>query len=201
MDNNFLEKIFHESIRDHELTFSYLKTNDFYEKFTSSLKMLSKTIKEGGCIFTCGNGGSFADAQHFTAELVVRYKRTRDPIKSITLGSNFSNISACSNDFTFENVFQREYQGLSSNKDSLVAISTSGNSENIKKIINYAENLKRNWILLTSDKISEIPNGGIVIPFPFTSTAAIQECHIFTLHILCRALDDLIYGSKKINNI
>ena len=194
MDRNFVKDIIEKSIIDHEQAFSYIRTNAFYESFCNSLEMLHKTIQDDGCIFTCGNGGSFADAQHFTAELVIRYKRVRSPLKSITLGSNFSNTTACSNDFSYEDIFQREYQALSSNKDSLIAISTSGNSSNIKKIINYANNAKRNWILLTSDKINEAPFGGIVIPFPFTSTAAVQECHMFTLHVLCRALDDLIFG-------
>lgn len=194
MEKNNLKIKFEESLRDHEISFAYLKTKDFYDKFNSCLKMLYTTIKEDGCIFTCGNGGSFADAQHFTAELIVRYQKTRNPLKSITLGSNLSNLTACSNDISFDDIFQREYQALSKSNDSLIAISTSGNSSNIKKIINYAKNKKRNWILLTSDKIREIPTGGIVVPFPFTSTAAIQECHIFTLHILCKALEDLIFG-------
>ena len=118
-------------------------------------------------------------------------------ILNITLGSNFSNLTACSNDFSFDDIFQREYQALSNSDDSLIVISTSGNSSNIKKIIEYAKNKKRNWILLTSNKTSENNNDGIIIPFPFTSTAAIQECHIFTLHILCRALDDLIFVFTK----
>jgi len=193
MDKIDLKYTLEKSIKNHELTFAYLKTNDFHERFIKSLKILYETIKEDGCIFTCGNGGSFSDAQHFTAELIVRYEKIRKPLNSITLGSNFSNITACANDFSYENIFQREYEALSSNKDSLIAISTSGNSSNILELINYAKNKKRNWILLTSDKISEIPSGGIVIPFPFTSTAAIQECHIFTLHIFCRALESLIF--------
>ena len=197
MDNNYVKNIFEESIKDHELSFSYLKTNDFYERFDKALKMLYQTIKNNGCIFTCGNGGSFADAQHFTAELVVRYKMIRNPIKSLTLGSNFSNITACSNDFSFDDIFQREYQALSNSNDSLIVISTSGNSSNIKKVIEYAKNKKRNWILLTSDKISEIYSGGVIIPFPYTSTEALQECHIFTLHILCKALDELIFGFRQ----
>jgi len=191
MDKKDTKHFLNKSIEDHELTFAYLKTNDFHERFNRSLKMLDTTIKEDGCIFTCGNGGSFSDAQHFTAELIVRYNKVRKPLKSITLGSNFSNITACSNDFSYENIFQREYEALCCNKDSLIAISTSGNSSNIQKLIDYAKNKKRNWILLTSDKISEIPTGGEVIPFPFTSTAAIQECHIFTLHLFCRALESL----------
>jgi len=104
----------------------------------------------------------------------------------------------CSNDYSYEYIFEREYKALSKNKDSLLAISTSGNSPNIRKVIDYAKLKKRNWILLTSDKIKDEPDGGIVIKFPFTTTAAVQEAHIFTLQLLCRSIDDLILG-KELN--
>lgn len=194
MDNFRIKETIEKSISDHQESFSYVKTDEFYFNFNSSLKLLFETINKGGCIFTCGNGGSFADAQHFTGELIVRYKRDRKPLPSITLGCNSSNISACSNDYSYEEIFKREYQAISNKNDCLLAISTSGNSPNIQKIIRYAESNKRNWILLTSEKIKEKPIGGSIISFPYTSTAAIQECHIFTLHLLCRALEDLLFG-------
>ena len=156
--------------------------------------MIHQSIKNHGCIFTCGNGGSFADAQHFTAELVVRYKRDRNPISSITLGCNSSNLSACSNDYSYDDIFLREYEALGKDKDVLIAISTSGKSKNILKILDYADKNNRKWILLTSSKIDDCPTNGIVIAFPFFSTAAVQECHIFTLQLICRILDDLILG-------
>lgn len=194
MHNPRIKETIKKSISDHQESFAYVKTDEFHSKFVSALKILYETINNGGCIFTCGNGGSFSDAQHFTAELIVRYKRNRNPLSSITLGCNSSNISACSNDFSYEEIFMREYQALSKLNDCLIAISTSGNSPNIQKIIYYARSKKRNWILLTSDKIKEKSDDGIIIPFPFTSTAAVQECHIFTLQLLCRALEDSIFG-------
>ena len=88
---------------------------------------------------------------------------------------------------------------ISNDRDILLAISTSGNSKNIRNIVDYASYLERNWILLTSDRIENKPEGGIVIDFPFTTTAAVQEAHIFTLHLICRAIDDLILGVEKID--
>ena len=165
-------------------------------KFSDSLKMIFNSIQNQGCILTCGNGGSFSDAQHFTAELIVRYKRDRDPLPSITLGCNSSIISACSNDYSYEYIFERDYKAISKDNDTLLAISTSGNSPNIRKTLEYANDKRRNWILLTSDKIKNEPKGGIVIKFPFLSTASVQEAHIFTLHLICRSIDDLILGNE-----
>ena len=190
-----LKNLIGKSIKNHQDSFSYVFTDQFEIKLYESINLIFDSIKRGGCIFTCGNGGSFSDAQHFTAELVVRYKRTRDPLSSITLGCNSSNLTACSNDFNFEELFKREYMTLSKDNDTLVAISTSGNSKNILKILDYAESKKRNWIFLTSDKVINKPKGGVVLEFPFTTTAAVQECHIFYLQLVCRAIDALILGS------
>ena len=84
---------------------------------------------------------------------------------------------------------------LSKDNDTLIAISTSGSSKNIRNILDYAISKNRNWIFLTSDKILDKPEGGVVIEFPFTTTAAVQECHIFYLQLLCRAIDSLILGT------
>ena len=197
MDNLSISGIIDQSLKDHQSTISYVESNDFNVKFSDSLKMIFNSIQNQGCIFTCGNGGSFSDAQHFTAELVVRYKRDREPLSSITLGCNLSNISACSNDYSYEYIFERDYKAISKKEDTLIALSTSGNSPNIRKVLNFANEKKRNWILLTSDKIKNEPKGGIVIKFPFLTTASVQEAHIFTLHLLCRSLDDLILGNEN----
>ena len=197
MDNLNISEIIDKSLKDHQSTISYVESNDFNVKFYDSLKMIFNSIQNQGCILTCGNGGSFSDAQHFTAELVVRYKRDREPLSSITLGCNLSNISACSNDYSYEYIFERDYKAISKIEDTLIALSTSGNSPNIRKVLNYANEMKRNWILLTSDKIKNEPSGGIVIKFPFSSTAAVQEAHIFTLHLICRSIDDLILGNEN----
>lgn len=195
MNNKDIKNLIKKSSDDHNRSFSYVFTEQFERKFKASLEIISNSISTGGCVFTCGNGGSFSDAQHFTAELIVRYKRHRDPLPSITLGCNSSNLSACSNDFNFEEIFRREYSALSKQEDALIAISTSGNSRNILNILNYASSKNQNWILLSSDKLEQRPEGGVIIEFPFTTTAAIQECHIFFLQLICRALDCTILGN------
>ena len=117
------------------LAVQYKPGNKFAKEFQDSLNMIYKSINSGGCIFTCGNGGSFSDAQHFTAELIVRYKKDRYPLSSLTLGCNVSNLTACSNDYKYDEVFKREYSALSKKEDTLIAISTSGNSKNIINIL------------------------------------------------------------------
>ena len=196
MKNKNFKKLINQSIEDHLHSFDYVYTDDFHNNYLSALYMVYKTIKNKGCIFTCGNGGSFSDAQHFTAELIVRYYRERGPLSSITLGSNFSNITACANDYSYEEIFKREYAALSSKEDTLIAISTSGRSKNILNIINYASNQGKDWILLTSDKAKELPSNGTVISFPSSKTSAIQECHIFTLQLICKGLDHLIFDNQ-----
>lgn len=191
-----LKNLIRKSIEDHKKSFSYVLTEQFEQKLQESIELVFESIKNEGCIFTCGNGGSFADAQHFTAELVVRYNRHRDPLSSITLGCNSSNLTACSNDFNFDDIFKREYMSQNNESDMLLAISTSGNSKNIRNVLDYAASKNRNWIFLTSDKILDKPKGGIVIEFPFTTTAAVQECHIFYLQLLCRAIDSLLIGPE-----
>ncbi len=195
MNSKDIKNLIKQSTEDHNKSFSYVFTEQFEREFNEALDIISKSIRTGGCVFTCGNGGSFSDAQHFSAELIVRYKRNRDPLSSITLGCNSSILSACSNDFNFEDVFTREYMALSKKEDTLIAISTSGNSKNIINVLNYAKSKNQNWILLTSDKLEQRPNGGVIIGFPFTSTAAIQECHIFFLQLICRALDCMLLGN------
>ena len=192
-----IKKLIKGSIEDHLKSFEYVYTDDFYNKYHNALNMVYKTIKNEGCIFTCGNGGSFSDAQHFTAELIVRYNKERGPLSSITLGSNFSNVTACSNDYSYEEIFKREYEVLSKKQDTLIAISTSGKSKNILNVIKYANTVKKDWILLTSDKATDLPSNGIVISFPSTITSAIQECHIFTLQLICKGLDHLIVDNLE----
>ena len=196
MDNFNLKNIIQKSIKDHKKTFDYVCSLEFQEKINNTIEMVYESIQANGSILSCGNGGSFADAQHFTAELVVKYKREREAISAITLGCNPSNLSACANDFSYENVFKREYMALVKKNDTLIAISTSGNSRNIREVLNHAIDNKFKWIFLTSDAVINEPKGGIIYKFPFTTTAAIQESHIFTLQLICRVIDDLILGSE-----
>ena len=106
MNNKDIKNLIKKSTEDHNKSFSYVLTDKFAGEFQDSLNMIYKSINSGGCIYTCGNGGSFSDAQHFTAELIVRYKRDRNPLSSLTLGCNASNLTACSNDYKYDEVLK-----------------------------------------------------------------------------------------------
>ena len=111
------------------------------KEVNESINIIYKKLKKGGKIFICGNGGSAADAQHLSAEFLVRLRPNvnRIPLPVISLALDTSTITACGNDLGFEKLFERNLQALGTNKDLLLAISTSGNSKNILNVLNYAK--------------------------------------------------------------
>ena len=114
------------------------------KEVNESINIIYKKLKKGGKIFICGNGGSAADAQHLSAEFLVRLRPNvnRIPLPVISLALDTSTITACGNDLGFEKLFERNLQALGTNKDLLLAISTSGNSKNILNVLNYAKKKK-----------------------------------------------------------
>ena len=114
------------------------------DKISQAINMIYKRLSLGGKILLCGNGGSAADAQHLSAEFLVRLdpKRNRTPIPAISLATDISTITACSNDFTFDRIFSRNLEALGSRNDILIAISTSGKSKNIIEALKVAKKKK-----------------------------------------------------------
>ena len=132
---------FTNSIKDHiELTQKLLIQKNEYQKILDSF---IKTIKNNGTIYWIGNGGSAADCEHFATELMVKFKKVRRPIKSISLTTNTSLLTAHSNDFDYKTVFSRQLQALAKKNDLVVIFSTSGNSMNIIEALKF---LKKNKI-------------------------------------------------------
>ena len=105
------------------------------------IKNIEKKLKKGGKILFCGNGGSAADAQHLAAEFIVRLRPhiNRHPIPALTLAQDTSTLTACGNDYSFDDIFLRSFQALSKKEDILICISTSGNSQNILKVLKEAK--------------------------------------------------------------
>ena len=154
-----------------------------------------EALKNGGKIILAGNGGSFADAQHLSAEFTSRFLFDRAPLPSIALATNNSAITAIGNDYGYENIFARELEAIGNIQDIFLPITTSGNSENIIKAINVAKNKGIYTFCLTGNnggKIKDICNTLIV---PSKATERIQECHILIGHIIC-ALVESIYFKK-----
>ena len=160
-------------------------------------KACVKSLKIGGKIIFCGNGGSFADAQHLSAELTSRFLFDRPGLASIALGANNSSLTAIGNDYGYENVFAREIESIANGSDILIAITTSGNSENILKALCAAKNKGIPAFVFTGRGLGKLPNYCEVLNMPSDHTPRIQECHILIGHILCEIIEDNIFGGDK----
>lgn len=142
-------------------------------------------LKNKKKIIFCGNGGSFADSQHLTAEFVSRLRFDRNPLPAIALGTNSSNLSAISNDYGYENIFSRELFALGNPGDVFIPISTSGNSFNIIEVIKEAIRLDLKVFGLTGENGGQMSKMCNTINVPSNITEKIQESHIMIGHILC----------------
>ena len=156
-------------------------------------QVLIETLKQGGKILLCGNGGSAADCQHIAAELVVQYQKNRQALAAIALTTDSSILTAHSNDFGFETVYSRQIEAIANEKDCLIAISTSGYSKNILKAVEAA-NLKGLTVIgLTGNEGGElISHATHSIVVPSNVTARIQEAHILIGHWWCCAIEEAL---------
>ena len=147
-------------------------------------------LRGGGKVIWMGNGGSAADAQHLSAELMVRYRAERGPLASIALTTDSSILTAHSNDYAFDSVFARQVQGLARPGDLVVGISTSGNSANVVQAIEQARSMGiATAALLGRDggALATLADQAVIVPCD--ETARIQEAHIFIGHWLCEVID------------
>lgn len=156
------------------------------EKIEEISEMIIDCYKNNGKVVLFGNGGSAADAQHIAAELVGKYKLERQSLAAIALTVNTSIISAIGNDYGFDRVFERQVESMVNDKDVVIGISTSGNSENVIKGILKAKEKKAKTIAFTGrsgGRIKEIAD--ILFNVPSDNTPRIQEAHITAGHIIC----------------
>lgn len=157
---------------------------------------LAETIKSGGKILFCGNGGSAADSQHIAAELVIRFRGNvnRAAIPAISLTVDPSIMTAGGNDIGFDNIFAREVEALGRSGDAIVGISTSGKSENVFRAFQQAKRQGMTTIGLLGcggGKIKDISDFSVVVPSD--TTARIQESHILTGHIWCEIIEEYLF--------
>ena len=163
------------------------------------IEIIHKKLKKGGKILFCGNGGSAADAQHLAAEFIVRLRPhiNRNPIPAITLAQDTSTLTACGNDYNFDEIFLRTFQALANKDDILICISTSGNSENILKVLKEANKTKVYSVCFLGKgggKAKKICRKSLVISSQ--NTARIQECHIFLGHFILEKVEDILVLKK-----
>lgn len=154
---------------------------------------LGHTLEQGGKILVCGNGGSAADSQHFAAEFTNRFERERDPLPAIALTTDSSALTAIGNDYSFDEIFSKQVRAIASAGDALIAISTSGGSENVVRAIDAAH-AKGGWVLALTGRDggrmgSCLSTEDIELRVPAQRTAHIQEVHIMMLHCICDLID------------
>lgn len=165
-----------------------------------AVERMVKALLGGGKILACGNGGSAADAQHFSAELLGRFERERPPLACVALTTDTSTLTAVANDYSFEEVFSKQVAALGSPGDVLLAISTSGNSKNVLRAIQVAHERDMRIVAMTGRGGGEIGNvlraDDVNICVPHTRTARIQEVHLLALHCLCDGIDYMLLGAE-----
>jgi D-sedoheptulose 7-phosphate isomerase len=148
-----------------------------------------KALKKGNKIFFAGNGGSFADSIHLTGEFISRFMFNRKPLPAIALGANNSSLTAIGNDYSFKDIFSRELEALSKEGDVLIALSTSGNSENIVDVIKMAKAKRVVCYGLTGKSGGLMKKYCKCVQVQSDITARIQEIHIFIGHIICEIVE------------
>src|SRR5580698_8823792 len=156
-----------------------------------------KSLRAGGKVIFCGNGGSAADAQHLAAEFTGRYLKERRALPALALHANTSSLTAIGNDYGFDFVFARQLEALGKEGDVLLGISTSGNSRNVLRAMEVAKSKSIYTIALTGSggKMKDIADCAICIPSE--ETPRIQECHILTGHIICEIAEDMLLDPSE----
>ena len=171
-----------------------LKENDLIEKISNTADLIIDCFKKNGVIYFAGNGGSFADSQHITAEFISRFLFDRDSLPAIALGTNSSSMSAIGNDYGFENIFAREISALGKANDLFIPISTSGNSLNLLLAVEEAKKNNVNVVGLTGIDGGKLSNMCDCIKVPSKDVPRIQECHILIGHILCQLAEKELFN-------
>jgi D-sedoheptulose 7-phosphate isomerase len=149
------------------------------------VRMCVDSLRRGGKVIFAGNGGSFADAQHLSAEFTSRFLFDRAPLASLALGTNNSSLSAIGNDYGYEQVFARELRAIAKPEDVFIPISTSGNSPNVLAAVQVARELDISTVGWTGQSGGRLKELCDCLCIPSADTARIQECHIVVGHILC----------------
>ncbi len=175
----------------------FLSNENNLSQIEQAALMMSEAINSGGKIFSCGNGGSHCDAMHFAEELTGRYRENRKALAAIAI-SDPSHMSCVSNDFGYDFIFSRYIEGLGSEGDVLLGISTSGNSKNVLRAAEMARQKKMKVVALTGKNGGELADlVDVEIRVPHIGFAdRIQEIHIKVIHILIQLIEKHTIDSK-----
>lgn len=171
------------------------------ESIAAAGSLMSQALLDDGKILSCGNGGSAGDAQHFSSELLNRFEMERPGLPAMALTTDSSTLTSISNDYSYEEIFSKQVRALGKPQDVLLAISTSGNSENVCRAISAAHERGMKVVALSgrdggrmTDMFGE---GDVEIRVPATRTARIQEVHLLVIHCLCDIIDTTLLGDSS----
>ncbi len=167
------------------------------EHLLAAAQVMVDSLKAGGKVLACGNGGSAADAQHFAGELVNRFEMNRPGLAAVAMTHDASVITSIANDFSFDSIYSRQTEALGRKGDVLLAISTSGDSANVVNAVDKAQELGMTVVALTGrdgGKLASHSGVTVHLNIPHQSTPRVQEMHITCLHILCTLIDETMFG-------
>ncbi|MHB1665799.1 MAG: D-sedoheptulose-7-phosphate isomerase [bacterium] len=171
-----------------------LENSDTINRIQKFAELIIESYQNGGKLFIAGNGGSAADSQHITAELVSRFYKERKALPAESLNVNTSNITAIANDYDFSAVFSRQLEANAKEGDVFLGISTSGNSKNILNALKISKELKIYTLGLTGKNGGEMANlCDNIIMIPSCNTPRIQEYHITIGHIICELIESSLF--------
>lgn len=188
-------EIFHQSI---DIKQEICSQGILLNQIEHAVKQIVFALRKGGKIHFCGNGGSAADAQHLAAELSGRFYFNRPPLNAEALHCNTSYVTAVGNDYGFDEIYARLLRGTGKKGDVLVAISTSGNSQNILNACLAAKELGISTIALTGRTGGKMKDcSDILINVPSDDTPRIQELHIMAGHIICELVEREMFGKNR----
>ncbi|MFW2404304.1 MAG: phosphoheptose isomerase [Gammaproteobacteria bacterium] len=184
---------FEESIEVKQNSMTTLAT-----AISDAAAVMIDTLKKGGKILSCGNGGSAGDAQHFSAELLNRFEMERPGLPAVALTTDSSTLTSIANDYAYVQIFSKQVHALGNPGDCLLAISTSGNSPNVLDAVHAAHDRSMSIVGLTGRDggpiAAAMKDGDVELRVPSDRTARIQEVHLVIIHCLCDAIDQALFN-------
>lgn len=164
----------------------------------AAAELITRALLEDGKVLSCGNGGSAGDSQHFSSELLNRFEMERPGLPAIALTTDTSTLTSIANDYAYEDVFAKQVRALGRQNDVLLAISTSGNSENVCRAIVAAHDRAMRVVALTGRDGGRmaglLADTDVEVRVPASRTARIQEVHLVVIHCLCDLIDATLLG-------
>lgn len=195
-----MKEIIKQRINDSiEVKKGLLENESLLENLECLTHEIEKAIRKGHKLVLCGNGGSASDALHFAGEIVGRFIRERDAWPAVVLNADVATMTAIGNDYGYDDVFSRQAQAHCQEEDVFIGISTSGNSENVRRALEMAKSKGcKTAALLGKDggiigKIADIP-----LIVPCNTTARVQESHILLIHIMCELVESNLEVDREI---